>query len=190
MSELAEKLVAPAEPVAGEFADLRQRARRALMQHGFPTLKTEAWKYTPIKLLEKRDFTASGSSPSAPSELPFAADVLHFDNGILNADAITLPAGVTLEPAGLDEFDGLEYGGREDAFAWLNLACFAQAWKLTIDAELARPLVLATTTADDFAAAVHPRLFIELTGNARATLIETHTGAGEGMVNAVSSVRV
>src|SRR5699024_7007762 len=68
--------------------------------------------------------------------------------------------------------------------------CFAQAWKLTIDAELARPLVLATTTADDFAAAVRPRLFIELTGNARATLIETHTGAGEGMVNAVSSVRV
>src|SRR5699024_7738823 len=41
-----------------------------------------------------------------------------------------------------------------------------------------------------FAAAVHPRLFIELADNARATLVELVSGGGEGMINAVNDIRV
>lgn len=190
MSELAEKLAPESVLAADDFSDLRQSAQRALMQHGFPGLKTEAWKYTPIRLLEKREFQAEAASSSAAPELPFDACVLHFDNGILDAEAIELPAGVRLEPALREDFEGIEYGGREDAFAWLNLARFGQAWKLVIEGELDRPLALAFTTADDFAAAVHPRLFIELADNARATLVEVVSGGGEGMINAVNDIRV
>lgn len=189
-SELAEKLVPESALAADDFSDLRQSAQRALMEHGFPNLKTEAWKYTPIKLLEKREFQPEPASASIAPELPFEAHVLHFDNGILKADAADLPDGVTLARAGREDFEGIEYGGREDAFAWLNLARFGQAWKLTIEGELDRPLVLATTTADDFATAVHPRLFIELADNARATVVELHSGGGEGMVNAVGNIKV
>ena len=56
MNELAEKLAPASALSADDFGDLREQAQRALMQHGFPDLKTEAWKYTPIKLLEKREF--------------------------------------------------------------------------------------------------------------------------------------
>ncbi|WP_376691410.1 SufB/SufD family protein [Wenzhouxiangella sp. EGI_FJ10409] len=190
MSELAERLVPESALAADDFSDLRQTAQRALMEHGFPDLKTEAWKYTPIKLLEKREFQAEPASASIAPELPFEAHVLHFDNGILKADAAGLPEGVTLARAGREDFEGIEYGGREDAFAWLNLARFGQAWRITIEGELHRPLVLATTTSEDFAAAVHPRLFIEMADNARATLVEVQSGAGEGLINAVTSIRV
>lgn len=190
MNELAEKLAPESALAADDFGDLREVAQRALMQHGFPDLKTEAWKYTPIKLLEKRDFRAGAASSAAAPELPFDACLLHLDNGILNAEAVELPAGVELVPASREDFEGIEYGGREDAFAWLNLARFGQAWKLRIEGELDRPLVLATTTADDFAAAVHPRLFIELADHARATLLEISAGGGEGLVNAVVDIRV
>jgi len=157
MNDLAEKLVPRSGTTEDDFAGLRQRARRALMQYGFPDLKTEAWKYTPIRLLEKRDFTVSAASLSSVPDLPFAADVLHFDNGILDPAATRLPEGVRLEPASIDDFSDVDYGGREDAFAWLNLACFAQAWRLRIETPLERPLVLALTTAEDFSATVHPR---------------------------------
>lgn len=190
MSELAEKLAPASALAADDFGDLREAAQRALMQHGFPDLKTEAWKYTPIKLLEKREFQPQSGSPPERPELPFDADVLYFDNGILDADGAELPAGVDLTPATRKDFEGLDYRGREDAFAWLNLARFAQAWKLTIRGELDKPLLLATTTADDFAAAVHPRLFIELADHASATLVEVFSGGGEGMVNTVSNLRV
>jgi Fe-S cluster assembly protein SufD len=190
MSELAEKLAPESALAADDFSEPRQKAQRALMRHGFPDLKTEAWKYTPLKLLEKREFQPTQASASSIPELPFDADVLHFDNGILDADALDLPQGVTIEPASSGDFEGIEYGGREDAFAWLNLARFGQAWRLTIQGELERPLLLATTTSEDFAAAVHPRLFIEVADNARATLLELHAGDGEGMVNAVTDIRV
>src|SRR5690625_7250542 len=45
MSELALKLSPEESLQVDEFGELRQRARRALMQHGFPDLKTEGWKY-------------------------------------------------------------------------------------------------------------------------------------------------
>src|SRR5690625_5628523 len=45
MSELALKLSPEESLQVDEFGELRQRARRALMQHGFPDLKTEEWKY-------------------------------------------------------------------------------------------------------------------------------------------------
>jgi len=189
MSELADKLVT--QPVsADDFAGLRQHARRALMQHGFPDLKTEAWKYTPVRLLEKREFMALERSPSTVPELPFDADVLHFDHGVLEAGSLRLPAGVSLELATADDFGDIAYGGREDAFAWLNLACFDHAWRLRIDGELERPLVLACTTGDGFAAAVHPRLFVELASNARATLLELQSAGGEGLVNTMTDIRL
>ncbi|WP_181918471.1 MULTISPECIES: Fe-S cluster assembly protein SufD [unclassified Wenzhouxiangella] len=190
MSELAEKLAPQSSLAADDFSDLRENAQRALMQHGFPDLKTEAWKYTPIKLLEKREFQPAPASTSSLPELPFDGHVLHFDNGILNADETKLPDGIKLTPATREDFEGIAYGGREDAFAWLNLARFGQAWRIGIEGELDSPLVLAFTTSDDFAAAVHPRLFIDLADNARASLVETQSGGGEGMINAVTNIRV
>lgn len=189
MSASADQLMAR-QPAADRFSQLRQNARRALMETGFPDRKTEAWKYTPLRLLNERRFTMSTGSSVRLPELPFDACVLHFANGMLDADGLTLPEGVRLEPASPELFADQAPGGREDAFAWLNQACFAEAWLLRIDKTPEVPLVVATTTSEDFNAAVHPRLFIELADQAEATLIELQSGGGEGLVNAVLTVRI
>jgi Fe-S cluster assembly protein SufD len=190
MSELAEKLAPATALRKDDFAPIRERAQRALMQHGFPDLKTEEWKYTPIKLLEKREFSDREDTPAPAYELPFEADVLRFDNGLLDPDAAVLPEGVRLVAAEPGDFAEVDYAGRADAFAWLNTARFEQAWRLIIEARLSRPLVLAFATGPSFSAAVHPRLFIECADHAEATLIEDHRHLGAGLVNAVADIRL
>lgn len=188
MSALIDSLATEARLPADDHAAIRRRAHKALLQHGFPDLKTEAWKYTSLRVLEKRAFSEQQAGASALPVLPFAATVLHFDNGILNLDGLDLPAGVSLEPQTEAQLAAVDHGDRAGAFAWLNLARFEQAWQLRIDGQLEQPLVLAISTAADFNNDVHPRLVIELAAGARAQIIEVHDDQGEGLVNVVADI--
>ncbi len=188
MNALIDSLAAEARLPADDYAAVRRRAQKTLLTHGFPDLKTEAWKYTSLRVLEKREFSAARPAPAPLPNLPFAAAVLHFDNGVLNVDALDLPAGVTIAPQDSERLAGQDHGDRSGAFAWLNLARFEQAWHVRIEGQLDRPLVLAITTADDFQGDVHPRLFIELAEGARAELIEVQEDRGQGLVNIVQEI--
>ncbi len=186
LAQLAESAATPVD----DFSAVRRRAAKALLQHGFPDLKTEAWKYTSLRLLDKREFVERSASPSSAPELPFDSDRLHIDNGLLAADGLELPAGVRLEPLTAADLAAVEYAGRSEAFAWLNLARFQQAWRLCIEAELDRPLVLALTSADDFQADAHPRLVIEVGAGVAATLVECQHDRGAGLINIVQDIRL
>jgi Fe-S cluster assembly protein SufD len=185
LEQLAEKHIA-----ADDYTGVRRRAHKALMQYGFPDLKTEAWKYTSLRVLEKREFSADEPAPSTVPALAFAADVVHFDNGIVNTGNLKLPDGVRLEPVPATELEDLDYGDRAGAFGWLNLARFAQAWRLVIENTLEKPLVLAITTSADFSSDVHPRIQIEVADQVTATLVEVQHDAGEGLVNIVQDIRL
>ena len=189
MSELFEQL-APEVGDDGEFSAIRRRARKALMRHGFPDLKTEAWKYTSLKVLQKRSFEATDAGSSMPPELPFEATMIHFDHGLLDPDLLQLPDGVRIEAVTASDLEDVEYGDRADAFAWLNLASFEQAWRLVIETDQSVPIVLATTTAETFAGAVHPRLVIDIREGASASLVELQNDQGKGLVNVVEEIRV
>lgn len=196
MSALIEKLMPQAAAEDdGSFGALRSKAQKVLMQHGFPHRKTENWKYMPLGLLEKRTFsdaTASASGlPSAP-EFPFEAGLIHIHNGRLDPETSRLPDGVALTgmlPADID-VSVLDDASPADAFAWLNLARFEQGWKIRIEGRTDEPLVIATTCDDDFDFAVHPRLCLELADGASATLVETQSGNGAGLINAVLDLRL
>lgn len=189
MSAMLEQLAASEDLIDDRYGDIRRRAHQRLMQQGFPDLKTEAWKYTSLRVLDKRqlDLTAAGAAEPAP-ELPFAADIIHVANGLVDMERLKLPAGVRLEPLEPSELVNLDYGDQAGAMAWLNLARFEQAWRLVIEASLARPLVLAMTTDADFAAGVHPRLKIELAAGAEAVLVEQQLDRGQGLVNIVEDI--
>ncbi len=184
MSAALEKLAA-VEHVEDSYDAVRRRARQHLMQHGFPDLKTEAWKYTSLRLLDKREFQTHAPARSPAPQLPFEGQLIHFDQGQLRAETLQLPAGVRLEPLDAAALADVDYGDRAGALAWLNLARFQQAWRLVIETSQEKPLVLATTTSTDFAAAVHPRLVVELAEGASATLVEVQDDQGEGLVNIV-----
>ena len=190
MSALLEKLAPESALVDDRYGDIRRRAHQRLMQQGFPDFKTEAWKYTSLRVLEKRDLGVSVAPAAAAPTLPFDADVLHFDAGRLDPASIRCPAGVRLEPLEPAELLSVDYGDRAGAMAWLNLARFEQAWRLVIEASLARPLVLAMTTSSDFDAGVHPRLKIEVAAGVEAVLIEHQRDAGAGLVNIVEDIEL
>ncbi len=190
MSALLDSLVEQDDLIDDDFAEQRRLARQQLMQHGFPDLKTEAWKYTSLRSLQKRDFEAMPTQSSEQPSLPFDADVLHLDQGLLDPEQVKLPPGVRLEPLAALDPETLNYAQQSDAFAWLNLARFEQAWKLVIDQTLERPLALVTTTSADFAAAVHPRLVVEMSANASATLIDLLCDQGQGLINSVQDIRL
>lgn len=187
MSALLEQL-APVPDPADDFEALRRTARARLMQHGFPDLKTEEWKYTPLRLLEQRTLATGQPSGARPPELPFDAVVLFFDHGVLDPERTRLPAGVRLEPLQPADLAEPDYGGREGAFAWLNLARFGQGWKLVIAESPDRPLVLATATSGEFASAVHPRVQVRVEAGVQATLLEIQRDAGAGLVNTVLDI--
>lgn len=189
MSALLEQLAPEADLRDDAYAEIRRHAHQRLMQQGFPDLKTEAWKYTSLRVLEKREIKSElPDAAAALPELPFAADVIHLSHGLIDAQALDLPAGVRLEPLDPAELVSLDYGDRAGAMAWLNLARFEQAWRLVIEARLERPLVLAMSTGEDFAGSAHPRLKIEVAADAEAVLIEQQLDRGQGLVNIVEDI--
>ena len=191
MSALIEKLLPEADAVAdGSFGAQRRKAQKVLMQHGFPHRKTENWKYLPLGLLEKRTFETAGpvgGAVPAPPTLPFDCGIVHMHNGLIDPQKCRLPRGVALSgmlPPDIDT-SGLDDTGPADAFAWLNLARFDQGWKLRVDARVEQPLAIVTTCDDDFQAAIHPRLKVELAEAAGLTLIEVQRGNAAALINGV-----
>ena len=188
MSALAQTLMPEAQACADDYEATRKVGLQRLMQHGFPDQKTEAWKYTPLRVLEQRETQTEPRTMGEPAALPawpVAGTLLHFDHGILQCDPGELAEGLTLMPAdpkALEQrdFDAL-YGGREGAFSWLNLARFDHAWHLQVRGE--HTVIMATTTTDAFSADVHPRIRIEVLPGARLTLLQDQTDAGQGLVN-------
>ncbi|MEM7054845.1 MAG: SufD family Fe-S cluster assembly protein [Pseudomonadota bacterium] len=194
MSALLEKFSQASLPeIDPAFDLLRRKAQKVLMQHGFPQRKTEAWKYTPILLLEKRDWADADATSAMPNvELPFDASVLQVHNGRVNPDHIAAIDGVEIRPLQADEIDTSFYVDHDstDAFAWLNLARLEQGWKIHIYASLAQPLALVFTTDDDFAQAMHPRIVIEVAEGCSAELIEWQDLNGQGLINSVMDISV
>jgi Fe-S cluster assembly protein SufD len=191
MSSMLEQLAPEAGLIDDRYVGIRRRAHQRLMSHGFPDLKTEAWKYTSLRVLEKRELDEGADNGTVePQALPFEASVIRFDTGLVDAAPVDLPEGVYLEPLDPSELVNVNYGDRADAMAWLNLARFEQAWKLVITAELDRPLVLAMTMSEAFKAGVHPRLKIEVAEGAKAVLIEQQRDHGAGLVNIVQDIDV
>ncbi|MDX1625854.1 MAG: SufD family Fe-S cluster assembly protein [Wenzhouxiangellaceae bacterium] len=188
MSSVLETLVDGAPAVDdGEFGPARARALEILRARGFPTRKTEAWKYTPLARLEQRELAvagpATGEVPDAPS-LPFEAAVLHWHNGVLDPSRSDLPRGITLTGLVPGDVDAsrLDADSPADAFSWLNLARFEQGWRVFIDETPDLPLVLVSTWDDDFSAAAFPRVVVELAPDTEAVLVEWQQGSGEGLI--------
>lgn len=196
MSVLAEKLItetaAKAHSGADDHQSIHDWGRQRLMQHGFPDLKTEEWKYTPLRVLEKREFQDQPGTATTLPSWPVEGVMLHFDHGILSIDPATLPEGVKLIPTPPEalkkkDYDQI-YGQREGAFAWLNLAQFQQAWHLEITGE--QTVIIATTTSGAFEAQVHPRMVIDIASNASLNLIEYQRDLGQGLINGTCEINV
>ncbi|MBD3827743.1 Fe-S cluster assembly protein SufD [Stenotrophomonas sp.] len=177
-------------------SDARRAELDAALQAGLPGPRTEAWKYTSLRQLERRSFRPA---PLAAAEVDPAllADVpsprLVFVNGRPSAalsELGDLPAGVqvqTLSAALAGGEDAARFLGRrfersDEVFARLNAALADEGVLVRVDdkAQIDLPLQLVfVSVAGGADLAWHHRHLIELRAGASLGVIEHHLHVGD-----------
>lgn len=193
MSALLESLAAGFD---GDAA--RRPALDAALAAGLPGPRSESWKYTSLRALERRVFAAPGDAAIDPALLAgIPAPRLVFVNG-RPAPALSDPGtGIGGLSIGFTEAAALPaIEDRPDAvFARLNAALATDGVTITVDAaaEVAAPLHLVFVGAPaDTEQAWHLRHHIALGADARLTVVEHHLDAGthRHLDNSVCSLRL
>lgn len=195
MSALLESLAAGFE---GDAA--RRAALDAALRDGLPGPRSEAWKYTPLRALERRSFAASLALPAFDPALldGIPAPRLVFVNGHFdarNSNTVGLAPGVRLAPMSASPESGPrpEFQRADEVFARLNAALANEGVALRVDAGVGMPdpihlvFVGAPQAADS---AWHLRHRIELGAGASAILVEHHLAAGDHAHLATQSVSI
>ncbi len=194
------------------FQALRQSAKTRAVEHGLPSARTEAWKYTNLAPLAKRRFDDADTGSSVASSAPAAESglegpCLSFVNGRL-CPALSrlddLPDGLRVmglaqalseDPAWVEASLGSTVALNGNALAALNTAftgdgCLIHA---AADAAPAAPIHLRfISQGEDAARAYHPRIVITAEPGSALSVVETHEGASEreDWSNPVTEVRV
>jgi Fe-S cluster assembly protein SufD len=185
----------------------RKASLDAVLRDGLPGPRSEAWKYTSLRTLERRTFAAPGGALAAAFDDALLAGIpsprMVFVNGRYDAghsDLGTLMdiAGASLSAveAGSQAVVKATTGGRgEDVFTHLNAALAVQGVSLRIapDTRLDTPvhLVFIGAPADDDLA-WHLRHRIDVGEGASLALVEHQLAAGghRHLENAVLELRV
>ncbi len=177
-------------------SDARRAELDAALQAGLPGPRSEAWKYTSLRQLERRSFqpaplAAPAIDPALLADIP--SPRLVFVNGrpsAAHSDVAALPAGVqlqTLSSALADGEEALRFLGRrfersEEIFARLNAALADEGVLVRVDdgVQVQTPLQLVfISAAGDADLAWHHRHLIELRAGAALGVVEHHLAVGE-----------
>ena len=175
-------------------SDARRAVLDAALRDGLPGARSESWKYTSLRQLERRTF-APAPLAAAPVEAALLADVpaprLVFVNGRLDAalsDTRDLPAGVQLQPlsvagAGADDaLQGLRDERREAIFARLVTALADEGVVLQVQAgvQVQAPVHLVfVSVATGTELAWHHRHQVVLAAGAQLALVEHRLQVGD-----------
>ncbi|MBB4125670.1 Fe-S cluster assembly protein SufD [Xanthomonas translucens] len=191
MSALLDSLAAAFHGDGARRAPLEQALR-----DGLPGPRSEAWKYTSLRALERRSFSpAPAAAPAVDAAIVdgIPAPRLVFVNGRASdalSDLAGLPAGVELQRlstilrSGDDamRFLGRRFERSDEVFARLNAALADEGSVLRVDAgvQVAAPLHLVfVSTAGAGDHAWHHRHLVELRQDAALSLVEHHLHLGE-----------
>ncbi len=183
MSALLQSLASGFEGDAG-----RRAALDAALEDGLPGPRSEAWKYTPLRALERREFAGSDAvaeiDPALLADIP--APRLVFVNG-RHAPALSDQAGLgdgieigLQASAGPD--DG-RYADRDAVFARLATTLAREGLQVKVPAgvQAAAPLhvVFVGAPQDGAELAWHLRHRIEVGEGSRLAMVEHHIVSGD-----------
>ena len=167
---------------------LREKAKQTLLSTGFPTLKTEAWKYTPVTVLTNKNFNIDTSDKicgdtccSHQHQQDDAIIEIKFCKGKLHIEEYNTPTGLTITPLPLalyeNEYKKYIFNSFElekHPFAALNGMYLEQGICIYIDknTKIEKPLVIKynQSSADSLQLNIHNIIILEQ--NAKADLIE------------------
>lgn len=190
-------------PALTWLQEIRERALQRFTEQGFPTIDHEDWRYTDLREtaeLSARYLTHPSTSEGIKSAgaMPGGAGeaAVLLANGVPNAGTTSIP-GVTIhalsesDPAAQSQLAaridaGIDSGW--DALAALNAALLGDG--LVIDvadgAIIDSPIYLVCTNHSN--QLTQNRILLRLGTGSRATFIEHHTSAGEGISNTVTDI--
>src|SRR5690606_35798700 len=186
-----------AAPDAQELGEGRRQALDALLADGLPGPREEAWKYTPLRALERRAFAPADAAPPALDatlleglgEPRLAVATGRFDAA--RSDLSGLAPGVDVQPLSQVLASGQprdanfllrRYERRDEPFARANAALAEDGVVVRVEAGVRQPqplhvVFVGVPQAGD--RAWHLRHFIELHEGAALDLVEYQFGAGE-----------
>lgn len=173
---------------AGFSGDNERRALLdAALRDGLPGPRSEAWKYTPLRALERRSFQPAAVpgplDPQLIATIPSPRMVFvngHFDTTL--SDLHGLPAGVQLLRLRDRNPAPLHFQRSDEVFARLNTALADDGMLLQVDdgVRAMEPIHLVFIgVAADADSAWHLHHRIEIGAGARATLVEHRLHASE-----------
>jgi Fe-S cluster assembly protein SufD len=190
---------------------LRRAAMDEFARVGFPTSRDEEWRFTPVSPIAQARFELATPAPVDASALgPFLFGhaewpQLVFVNGKLAPELSSvpaLPAGVRVgslaaalkaEPALVEPHLSRYARPETTAFAALNMALMRDGAFVYVPAgtSVDLPVHLLFVTTPGSAAAAYPRNLIVVERGARASIVESYAGLGDGgtyFTNAVTEV--
>lgn len=190
----------PATPASWMAEEAQKKALSAFEHQGAPTLRTEAWKFTPLRGLDKR--------LAAPEIAPSPAHLVPLEG----ATVIAMPGGVpasalpTVDGVFLDRLSTLVAAEHEVVtrhmgtvaqtalrpFEALNTAAGADGLLIHVAAgqRAVQPLHLLYTPGATAQAMAATRLLIVLEEGAALSLLEEWRGVSAALVNTVVEVRL
>lgn len=216
MSALLDSFAAAFDDLAQrEAADLgahRREALEAMLRDGLPGPRSEVWKYTPLRALERRTFApasivATDTIEAYPQIDAIPTPRMVFIDGRFDAvrsDIGSLPTGIDALPLsqvlrGQEARDAnflqRRYAGADEIFAVANAALSEEGAVIRVDhgtsVEVPLHLVFASSGINP-EAAVHLRHFIDLRSDAMLHVVEHHIALGEhrGLANHVAHVHL
>ncbi len=212
MDSWLSNLVESKDSLPGTSLAWLKEAREQGVDHfakvGFPTLRDEAWKYTNLAAIKKREFKLTRAEKTTLKKEDLAAfrftDLetveLVFINGIFSSelsDPLDQEEGIVLQNLSawlVEENDqDLTIKAGENIFASLNNAFMTDGAVLQIEknAVLKKTihLIFVATETDD-AIMTYPRIDIRLGANAEAKLIESYVciGAAKNLTNTLTNI--
>jgi Fe-S cluster assembly protein SufD len=194
------------------LAGYRNRGLARFAELGFPSRRSEAWRYLDLHRLEQRPMLPAGRESAiitsamraqlAEIGLAEPAHRLVLVNGRFLPELSRvdqLPSGVWLGPmaAAIAERPdlvraGLETQSPDRPFVSLNAAFFADGFVLDVapGTALERPVEIVHLSHDNTGGSLHTRSLVVAGRDSRATLVESYAGVGEYWRNDVVELRL
>jgi Fe-S cluster assembly protein SufD len=182
---------------------IREQAMQRFLQLGLPSQRDETWRYTDLRSLDASSFAEAGcaADTALSSSAPSGDAALSLVDAGQQAASITMRNGCPLLSAYLPEINGIEINSIKDIYKrdstqvrrffesasdaeqrrWvlLNTALFIDGLYLKITKPVVTPIVIRHLSSGKAAQAAHPRVIIDVSPGASATIIEHHLSAAD-----------
>ena len=194
MSEWLNQAITQAQGVSDWLSPKRDLALSALAEVRWPTRKTEAWKYTSLRPVEKFSKTAPAAFTSAATLTQiegFECLDLTFENGqfVTDLSGLTLPEGLSIQLASqtdaakqadiLAKFSSIK--PERHVFGLLNDALVQDVLVIEVADNVSITPALRLTSILGLAAQAHTRVLVVLGEHAKLTVSEHYQGNEESL---------